>query len=51
MRHHYELGVLYLDWGRVVEARQVLLHAAKLPIRVAIDRQRVEKIRQLLAEF
>lgn len=51
MRHYYELGVLYLDWGREAEAKKVLMDAAKLPIRVAIDVQRLEKITQLLAEF
>jgi tetratricopeptide (TPR) repeat protein len=51
MRHQYELGVLYLDWGREAEAKQALQAAACLPIRVAIDVQRAEKIKRLLAEF
>ena len=49
MRHHYELAVLYIDWGRREEARAFLQHAATLPVRVAIDRERLEKIRELLA--
>ncbi len=49
MRHHYELGVLYLDWDRKEEARTALELAATLPIRVAIDRPRLEKIKELLA--
>lgn len=51
MRHHYELGVLYLDWAKPNEARQVLEHAASLPIRVALDVVRRDKIRRLLAEL
>lgn len=48
MRHHYELGVLYLDWGRKEEARHVLQAAELLPVRVAIDRPRLAKIKSLL---
>ncbi len=48
MRHRYELGVLYLDWGRPEEARQQLEAAASLPARVAIDRPRMAKIHELL---
>lgn len=49
MRHHYELGVLYLDWGRKAEAKASLEFAATLPIRVAIDRPRLAKIKEQLA--
>ncbi len=48
MRHQYELGILYLDWGRMEEARQTLSRAAALPVRTAIDVPRLKKIRQLL---
>jgi tetratricopeptide (TPR) repeat protein len=48
MRHVYELAVLYLDWGRKEEARAALEHAATLPVRTAIDRPRLEKIKALL---
>jgi tetratricopeptide (TPR) repeat protein len=51
MRHHYELAVLYLDWGREAEAKNVLDRAATLPICVAIDRERLVRIKQLLARF
>ncbi len=50
-RHHYELGVLYLDWGRVEAARQALERARDLPIRVAIDRPRQQKIVELLEQI
>jgi tetratricopeptide (TPR) repeat protein len=48
MRHSYELGVLYLDWGKQDEARGVLERALTMPIRVAIDRPRREKIKLFL---
>ncbi|MEO8168960.1 MAG: hypothetical protein ABI623_11980, partial [bacterium] len=48
MRHHYELGVLYLDWDKKVEAKKSLERAATLPLRVAIDKPRLSKIKALL---
>ncbi|MER3523589.1 MAG: hypothetical protein C4326_05845 [Ignavibacteria bacterium] len=51
MRHPYELGILYLDWGRKDEARAMLERAAQLPLRVAIDVPRREKIRMLLSQL
>ena len=47
MRHHYELGVLYLDWGRTEDGLTALKTAEAQPVRVAIDRPRLEKIRTL----
>ncbi|MBI5473386.1 MAG: hypothetical protein HY961_13660 [Ignavibacteriae bacterium] len=49
MRHHYELGVLYVDWGKRKEARRAFEAAAALPVRVAIDRPRLAKTKQFLA--
>lgn len=49
MRHHYELGVLYRDWGKMEEAKKSLERARELPVRVGIDRPRLEMIRELLA--
>ena len=49
MRHQYELGILYIDMGRKEEARRALEKAATLGIRTAIDRPRLEKIREILA--
>jgi hypothetical protein len=51
MRHTYELGVLYLDWGRQDDARRVLEQALSMPVRVAIDRPRQEKIKMYLARL
>jgi hypothetical protein len=49
MRHHFELGILYIDMGRKEEARKALEKGATLPVRTAIDRPRLEKIKELLA--
>jgi len=49
MRHHYELGVLYLDMKRREDAKRILENASTLPIRIASDRPRLEKIRELLS--
>jgi tetratricopeptide (TPR) repeat protein len=51
MRHHYELGVLYMDWGRKEDARLALRRAAVLEIRTAIDKPRREKAVKLLREL
>lgn len=51
MRHEYELGVLYLDWGRLEEAQRALERARELPVRVAIDVPRREKIGELLEQI
>ena len=48
MRHHYELGVLYIDWDRPEDARRAFEQAARCPVRVAIDRPRLAKARELL---
>ena len=48
MRHHYELGVLYIDWGKKEEAKKCLQRARELPVRVGIDRPRLEKTKELL---
>jgi tetratricopeptide (TPR) repeat protein len=48
MRHHYELGVLYRDWGKMEESKASLGRARELPVRVGIDRPRLEKIKELL---
>jgi len=51
MRHHYELAVLYIDWDRNEEARGILGRAARLPVRVAIDRERLVRIQELLSSL
>jgi tetratricopeptide (TPR) repeat protein len=48
MRHYYELGVLYLDMGRIHDARAALEKVLTLPARVAIDNPRRQKAAELL---
>lgn len=48
MRHLYELGVLYIDMNRRDDAKKMLEKAKLLPVQTAIDRPRLEKIKQLL---
>jgi tetratricopeptide (TPR) repeat protein len=49
MRHHYELGILYMDMGRKDEARSALEKGAMLAVRTGIDRPRLQRIKELLA--
>lgn len=51
MRHWYELGVLYIDWGKPEEARRALREAVSKDVRTAIDRPRKEKAQKLLREL
>ena len=48
MRHTYELGVLYIDMGRLQDARAAFEKVLTLPIRVTIDKPRQQKARELL---
>ena len=48
MRHHYELGILYIDLGKKSDARRVFSKAGELPVRVASDVPRLKKISELL---
>jgi tetratricopeptide (TPR) repeat protein len=48
MRHKYELGILYMDWGKKEEGRRVLTEAEKLPVRIASDVPRLKRIKELL---
>lgn len=49
MRHHYELGLLYMDAGRLREARQAFENAQRCPALIASDRQRLAQIKKTLA--
>ncbi len=48
MRHHYELGLLYIDLNRLEEARASLKKAQELPIVIAADKPRLAQIKKLL---
>lgn len=51
MRHRYELGVLYIDMGRMRDAKKELEHVLTMPVRVAIDVPRLAKARELLKDL
>jgi tetratricopeptide (TPR) repeat protein len=51
LRHQFELGLLYLDWGKDEEARSALEHALTLPVLVASDGPTKERIRLMLASM
>ena len=50
MRHQYEIGMLYRDWDRIDEAKNILRKAASMPITVRSDSTRVLEIQQFIAE-
>lgn len=48
MRHQFELGMLYWEAGRKTEARRWLKSAKELPVSMASDRRRLQKIDRIL---
>lgn len=51
LRHHFELGMLYYESGRKEEAKKELEKANSMPIQLASDNRRKEKIKKILAEL
>lgn len=51
IRHRYELGLLYLDWGKKDAARQTFLKTLPLPPAIASDRIRIADIRKRLEQM
>lgn len=51
LRHHFELGLLYYESGRKSEAKKELELARSLPVQLASDHRRKEKITKILAEL
>ena len=49
-RHRFELGKLYLDWGREEEGRRMLESALRLPISAAGDTTAQRVMKELLQE-
>lgn len=45
LRHHFELGLLYLDWDRPDQALRAFSRAAELRPQMVSDRSRVERAR------
>ncbi len=51
IRHHFELGMVYLDMERPADAKRVFTHALTLPKTLASDDQRIERMKRRLAEL
>lgn len=51
IRHHFELGMVYLETERTEEARKVFTEALKLPVLLASDHQRIERMKRRLANL
>jgi tetratricopeptide (TPR) repeat protein len=50
-RHYYELGRLYVDWGRPADAVKAFQHAIEVGPRMAADRERMERAKISIAEL
>ncbi|NUN68529.1 MAG: hypothetical protein HUU02_02345 [Bacteroidetes bacterium] len=50
LRHHYELGLVYVESGRLGEAEAVFRHALTLPKTLASDEERIAAIRHQLKQ-
>jgi tetratricopeptide (TPR) repeat protein len=46
MRHHFELGLLYMNWERPADAQRAFAQAAACPVLVARDRSRQTRARE-----
>ncbi|MFA5834319.1 MAG: hypothetical protein WDA22_12660 [Bacteroidota bacterium] len=48
LRHRYELGLLYFDWGKEEKGKEVFRSALLLPQTLASDKHRIEDMKQKL---
>jgi tetratricopeptide (TPR) repeat protein len=51
IRHRYELGLLYLDWGKKSDAKKVFLDAVPLKPVIASDRSRLVDMQKRLQQL
>jgi tetratricopeptide (TPR) repeat protein len=51
IRHRFELGRLYLDWGKDQEAKKIFSETVNLPPNLASDAHRFEFMKKKLAEI
>ncbi|MES2734353.1 MAG: hypothetical protein V4714_21575 [Bacteroidota bacterium] len=51
MRHWFELGLLYRDWGKEALASKTFQSAQQLPILMGSDKLRLSRIKLILAEI
>jgi tetratricopeptide (TPR) repeat protein len=50
LRHWFELGLLYQEWGKRTQATQIFQAARKLPASLASDKRRLSQIRLILSD-
>ena len=48
LRHRYELGLLYFDWGKENKGREIFRAALLLPVTLASDHTRIKIMKQKL---
>ncbi len=51
IRHHFELGLLYLDMEKPQDAKKVFQSAVKLPPILASDERRVERMKKKITDL
>lgn len=51
IRHRFELGLLYLDWGKESEAKKIFEETVNLPPNLASDEHRIEFMKKKLSEM
>jgi hypothetical protein len=49
LRHWFELGLLYQEWGKHTQATQIFQAARQLPASLASDKRRLSQIRSILS--
>jgi tetratricopeptide (TPR) repeat protein len=50
LRHWFELGLLYQEWGKNYQALQIFQSAQQLPVSMASDKNRLTQIRLILSD-
>ncbi len=51
IRHRFELGMVYIEMERKSDAKKVFEEAVKLPVVLASDEQRIERMKRRLTEL
>jgi tetratricopeptide (TPR) repeat protein len=51
IRHRFELGMVYLEMGKPSEAKKIFSEAITLPILLASDKNRIDRMKRRLAEL
>lgn len=51
IRHRFELGMVYLEMEKPVEAKKIFSEAITLPVLLASDKDRIERMKRRLAQL